>query len=201
MGKKKYMIRETPQMYKDIQLPYIQSIPTAHIQWVYDILEEKRESKKIIVKDTDEEIGFVTLPDSKWKSHPKADSPKSDWKLNMSIPTSFYALSIVRDRTIKSLRDLRGKHVKLLENLLHKTTEAIKEIYGLNSNELRIFVHYPPQYYHFHIHFTCLAIDYGIHSGKAILLEDIIDNLKMDPNYYQKASISCVVFEGDQLLK
>merc|ERR1712233_101037 len=103
----------------------------------------------------------------------------------------------VRDRNIKSVRDLRGKHIELLD----KSLKGIKDIYGLNRNELRIFVHYPPQYWHFHIHFTSLSIDYGIQSGKAILLEDIIDNLHRDPDYYQNANISCVVFEGDQLLQ
>ena len=165
-------------------------------------MESKRETKAVIAVDKDEEIGFVSVPDSKWKSHPKVDTvPRSEWKLNESIPTSLYVLSLVRDKSIKSLRDLRGKHIKLLENLLDKTVEGIKETYGLEKNELRVFVHYPPQYWHFHIHFTCLAVDYGITVGKAILLEDVIDNLKMDSNYYQKANISCLVFEGDPLLQ
>ena len=173
------------------------------IHQVYDILDEKREAERIIVKDMDTVNGFVSVPDSKWKSHPKIGDngvPRSEWKLNEDIPKSLYVLSIVRDRRIRSLRDLRGKHVGLLENLMDKTCKAINELYGLKNNELRIFVHYPPQYYQFHVHFCCLAIDYGIYCAKAILLEDIIDNLKMDGSYYEKANIACTVFEGDKLL-
>eukprot|EP01084_Bolivina_argentea_P184558 318313_1 len=200
LPKKSYIIRETPEMYKNITLPYIQSIPTNDIQWVYDILDEKREANGIIAVDYDVEYGFVSVPDSKWKSHPKVDTiSKSEWKLNESISTSLYLLCIVRNKEIKSLRDLKGKHIKLLQNLLNKTIKAIKNIYNVNKNELRIYVHYPPQYWHFHIHFTCLAVDYGINIGKSIFLEDIIQNLKMDPNYYQKTNISCLVFKGNSL--
>ena len=165
-------------------------------------MDEKREAERIIVKDMDAANGFVSVPDSKWKSHPKVETvPRTEWKLNEDVPTSLYVLSLVRDRSIRSLRDLRGKHVDLLENLTEKTTAAIEEVYGLEKNELRIFVHYPPQYYLFHVHFCCLSIDYGIYSAKAILLEDVVDNLKMDGQYYEKASISCTVFEGDPFLK
>ena len=165
-------------------------------------MDGEREADKVIVNDKDEEYGFVVVLDSKWKSHPDVDKvPRSEWKLHESIPKSFYLLGIVRDRSIKSLRDLRGKHIKLLENMMNETLKVTEELYGLNKNDLRVFVHYQPQYWHFHIHFTCLAIDYGIYAGKAILLEDIIDNLKIDPNYYETASLSCLVFEGDQLLQ
>ena len=34
LPKKGYLIRETPEMYEKYQVPYIQSIPTANIQWV-----------------------------------------------------------------------------------------------------------------------------------------------------------------------
>ena len=34
-------IRETPDLYHSIHIPYIQSIPAGRIQWVYNILEGK----------------------------------------------------------------------------------------------------------------------------------------------------------------
>ena len=108
-------------------------------------------------------------------------------------------LSIVRDPDIRSVRDLRGKHIELLQNLMHQTITAIRRVYGLDRDQMRIFVHYPPTYYHLHIHFTCLAISKGISLGKAIFLEDIIDNLKMDPQYYKKANMSCVVATNEKL--
>eukprot|EP00488_Nonionellina_sp_1-RS-2012_P004171 TRINITY_DN9312_c0_g1_i1.p1 TRINITY_DN9312_c0_g1~~TRINITY_DN9312_c0_g1_i1.p1 ORF type:complete len:102 (-),score=29.62 TRINITY_DN9312_c0_g1_i1:96-401(-) len=100
-------------MYRDIQVPYIQSIPQRAVQWVYDILDEKREAKGIVVKDDDADCGFIVCPDSKWKSHPNVEKiAKSEWKLNDSISKSFYLLCLVRDKSIKSLRDLKGNIYK-----------------------------------------------------------------------------------------
>ncbi len=56
------------------------------------------------------------------------------------ISKSLYLLCMVRDRKIRSLRDLRGKHVKLLENLLKQSMEVIKEVENICA--------LPPQYIH-----------------------------------------------------
>ena len=34
-------MRETPEMYREVTRPYIESIPTSHIQWVFNILDKK----------------------------------------------------------------------------------------------------------------------------------------------------------------
>ena len=148
-------------------------------------------------------MGFIILPDSKWKSHPNVNKkPKSEWKLNESIPTSLYLLGIVRDKTIRSVRDLRGKHVKLLENMYNEAIKAIKDLYGVNENGLRIFIHYIPQYWHFHVHFTVLPIDHGIYVGHAILLQDIISlvlilNIFMiEQKYYFHVRINVMIHGG-----
>ena len=36
------------------------------IDWVYNILEHKKESERIVYEDLDPETGFVLLPDFKW---------------------------------------------------------------------------------------------------------------------------------------
>ncbi|CAJ0628705.1 14932_t:CDS:2 [Entrophospora sp. SA101] len=58
-----YLIHETPQIYKDIIEPYIDSIPSSRIQWVYNILQKKSEAEKILMEDPNYQIGFVLLPD------------------------------------------------------------------------------------------------------------------------------------------
>ena len=35
-------------------------------QWVYNILEKKTESERIVYEDADPETGFILLPDMKW---------------------------------------------------------------------------------------------------------------------------------------
>lgn len=34
-------VRETPELYSQVTLMHIQSIPDSHLQWVYNILERK----------------------------------------------------------------------------------------------------------------------------------------------------------------
>ena len=34
-------VHETPETYAAVTLPYIESIPSARIQWVYNVLERK----------------------------------------------------------------------------------------------------------------------------------------------------------------
>ena len=62
----------------------------------------------------------------------------------------------------------------------------IKEKYGVNASSIRAFFHYPPTYWHLHVHFchTSISKKVSCEAGRAILIEDVIDNLEADPNYY-----------------
>ena len=75
------------------------------LQWVYNILNHKSETERIIFEDSDPETGFVLLPDIKW------DGKQVE---------SLYVCAIVQNRNIKSIRDLNEKHLPLLKNLLTK---------------------------------------------------------------------------------
>ncbi|KAF6022417.1 DCPS [Bugula neritina] len=59
------VIYETPEDYENITLPYLQS-STFNIQWIYNILEKKKESEFIIYEDADPVNGYILLPDLKW---------------------------------------------------------------------------------------------------------------------------------------
>ena len=81
-----------------------------------------------------------------------------------------------------------------------QTQEVIKESYGLSADVVRAYLHYQPSYYHLHVHFTHVKFDAPKTSiGHAHFLEDVIDNIAMDPSYYQKRTISFVVKETSQL--
>ena len=81
--------------------------------------------------------------------------------------------------------------------------EAIKEKYDVPSDQLRIYVHYQPSYYHFHVHFTHLKYDApGCGIGRAHLLPEVIDNIEnIDSDYYVKKTFSCLLKENDKLYK
>ena len=67
--------------------------------------------------------------------------------------------------------------------------------YGIKPDQLRVFLHYQPSYYHFHLHIVNVqhpGLGDGIAIGKAILLDDVIDNLKLDGQYYTKNHWLCI---------
>lgn len=167
-----FMVCETPQLYKQKVLPFIQAIPAARIAWVYNILEKKAEADRLLFEDTDPVNGFMLHPDLKW------DQTQND---------SLYCIALSHRRDIKSLRDLTAKHVPLLKNIKQKAYKAIHDKFGLSAQQLRAYIHYHPSYYHFHVHIMHVGVDAGagMAAGKAHLLEDVIDNLEtFGSDYY-----------------
>ena len=65
-----------------------------------------------------------------------------------------------------------------------------------------MFVHYPPTYWHLHIHFVNVELTQkGVNSGRAVLLDDIIENIECKSDYYQNASLTMEIKEGTKLHK
>lgn len=80
-------------------------ICTLVVQWVYNILDGRSESDRIICNDPDPADGFVLLPDMKW---------------DVRDMESLYLLAIARRRDLPSMRELRKEHLPLLKNILVK---------------------------------------------------------------------------------
>jgi m7GpppX diphosphatase len=107
------IIRETVQIYREIVLPYIQRDERGdRIQWVYNILDKKKEVERIIFEDPDPRDGFVLLPDMKW---------------DQGTLTNLYCLAIVNRRDIISMRCLTAEHLPLLNNILDKVLLATQK--------------------------------------------------------------------------
>ena len=178
------MIRETPESYEKITLPFLEKEQFS-VDWVYNVLEHKTEQDRIIIEDSDAVNGFMLLPDLKWDGLTRE---------------TLYCSAIVMDRTIKSIRDLRESHLPLLENIREKSLKAIEEKYDIPPSQIRAYFHYQPSYYHLHVHFNYLKYDApGILCDKAHLLDAVIDNIKLMPNYYQKATLNFVARANDKL--
>jgi m7GpppX diphosphatase len=174
-----HMIDETPEIYEKVTLPYLEKEQFT-LDWVYNILEHKQEVDKIIYEDSD----FILLPDYKWNGQKE----------------SLYLLAIITDRTIKSLRDLNGSHLPLLSSIQSKSLEAIKSKFDLDASQIRAYFHYQPSFYHLHVHFTYLKFDApGIFCEKSHLLTTVISNLRLLPDYYQKATLPFAAREKDKL--
>lgn len=180
----KYIFLETPDLYENITKRHIEKTQFS-LGWVYNILEHKSEQERIIFEDSDPEKGFILLPDLKWDGR--------------TLET-MYVLALPHKRDIKSLRELDGSHLPLLKNIRDAGCDAIKRTYGLSRSRLRIYFHYQPSFYHLHVHFNpCKTEAPGIFCEKSHLLDTVINNLELAPDYYKRATLSFVAYEGDKL--
>jgi len=180
-------------------VPYMRSIPESAIGWVYKILAKEKEVERLLYDDPDPNDGFLLNTDPKWTTHPDPKTtPRSEWLGHASV-RDLYCLGLCHRRDIRSLRDLRAEHLPLLRAMAAKGRELMRQTYGLADESLRIFVHYPPQFYHFHVHFTNVSVDVGVSTERAHLLDDIIENLEKDPEHYAKCCITCRMGERDEL--
>jgi len=180
------IFRETPDLYETVTKKYLEA-GQFNIDWVYNILEHKKETERVVFEDDDRDTGFVLLPDLKW---------------DQNQLSNLYLIAISHQRDIKSIRDLRSEHLPLLKNIRAKGAEAIVKKYGIDESQLRIYLHYQPSYYHLHVHFTAMSFDApGSRVERAHLLDTVIDNIELCGDYYAKATISFPAKKGTPLHK
>ena len=198
------MVTETPQLYLSTTLPYIESLDPRSVAWVGHLLDLSKEKERMLYNDPDEAAGFLLNVDTKWKSHPDCHaatdpSARAAWHGHEAV-RDLYCLAICHRRDVRSLRDLRAEHLPLLRNILHRGSAVIQATYGLAPEQLRVFVHYQPQFFHFHVHFTRLHSDLGCQVERAHLLQDIIATLEADGAAYTKRTLYYQLKANDALL-
>lgn len=160
------LVHETPDIYKKYVRPYIaKQHEKGTLQWVYNILDGLKEQEDVIYKETGEE-GFLLLPDLNW---------------DRKTLESLHLLGIVERRDIWSVRDLRKGMVGWVSHMRSKMLDATVRLYPeLDKDQLKLYVHYQPTYYHFHIHIVHVALEAGNTqaTGKALGLENVISQLE-----------------------
>ncbi|KAI0938861.1 hypothetical protein AcV5_000448 [Taiwanofungus camphoratus] len=186
-AQKVMIVRETPDLYDSLVKPFITAFPTSRTQWstvsiasplsrlkqyifrVEDTLQGKSEAEKVLYKDPSQDVGYVLLPDMKW---------------DLTTVSSLYLLAIAFSRSIRSLRDLRKTHLGMLKSIRKEAARVVMDRWGLEQGSLRMFVHYQPSYYHFHVHIVNANYQglLGMTVGQAHLLDDIISMLELDPD-------------------
>ena len=60
-----HLLVETPALYHAVTLPFILAEQFS-LDWVYNVLEHKKEADRIIYENTDPNVGFILAPDFKW---------------------------------------------------------------------------------------------------------------------------------------
>lgn len=171
------MVHETPEQHRLITRPFWKALcDSGQIAWVDNILLGKKEADRVLLNTDD----IMLLFDTKWTDHDNVQG--------------LYLLGLFK-ASLLSVRDLDGSSVELLERVRAAlqsffATEPYKFPDGrpVLYENLRIYFHYPPTYPHLHLHVTLItgsAIG-NASVGQAILLDDVIENLRLDHLYYME---------------
>ncbi|KAJ5138954.1 uncharacterized protein N7515_003802 [Penicillium bovifimosum] len=164
------MVTETPTIYRNHIQPYIQrKRDQGRLNWVFNILEGRTEQEDVVLRvesgSGGVNDGFLMLPDLNW---------------DRKSMGSLHLLALVQRRDLWSLRDLRKRDVAFLRGLRARVLEGVREVYGLEADQLKLYVHYQPTYYHFHVHVVNVGLEAGATqaTGKAFGLENLISWLE-----------------------
>ena len=158
------LVDETYEEY----IQFISEYDNKKDKWIYNIINGITEQENILYKD---DI-FLIIPNYTW--------------INKDIKY-MHILSIPYITSLRCIRSLEENHVKLLNNIKNITLKKIKQHYDLDENKIKMFFHYAPSTYHLHIHFvhiehpSCDSSSEYSHN-----LDDVIYNLSIQSNYYQK---------------
>ncbi|KAJ4352627.1 hypothetical protein N0V95_004072 [Ascochyta clinopodiicola] len=159
------LVHETPEIYTRYIKPYIAAQhKKGTLQWVYNILDGLSEQEDVIYREPGTE-GFLLLPDLNW---------------DRKTLEALHLLCIVERRDIWSVRDLRRDMLPWLRHMREKLLDATVKLYPeLDVDQVKLYVHYQPTYYHFHIHIVHVALEAGATqaTGKALGLENVISQL------------------------
>lgn len=63
--------------------------------------------------------------------------------------------------------------------------------------------HYYPTFFHLHVHFAHAKMtdQVGAFCGKGVMLDDVIEHLEMDGDYFLKKTMLVVIGEGRELFR
>ena len=105
-----HFLKETKEKYQTVTKPFIDQTPENRIKWVYNILNRSSVNETYLYENSDPKQGFVLV---------------TDLKFIEGKPETLYLIAISHDKTLKSLRDLDGSHLELLEDIRRKGYEEI----------------------------------------------------------------------------
>jgi len=141
--------------------------------WIYNIIDHKKESNTIIFEDDN----IIIIPDYKWSND-----------IN-----ELHILGIFKDKNLYSIRELTNDHINILQQSVDNGKNMIEKKYNINFNELLCFFHYHPSVWQLHIHFMNVSntsTKFNSYSlPRAHLVSSVIENIKMNSNYYKMVKL------------
>ena len=194
------LVQETPELFQAVTKPYIDKILAGDsLDWIEDIVKGKTNTNGILFETNEYFLHIDTL----WKNHPDPRAvPPEEWFEHSSV-SDLHIIGMSKADGLSSLRDLRGEHVPLLKSMLDEGLRTIHQLYGLDSDQVRVYIPYPPQssLYRFHLYYTRIDHTDGCLAESAHLVNDVIQNLQIDGEFYAKRTITCKIRVTDDLYK
>ncbi|KAF2753848.1 mRNA decapping hydrolase [Pseudovirgaria hyperparasitica] len=161
------VVTETPEIYTKYVRPYAQRMrEEGRLNWVFNIIDGMAEQEDVMYRESGTEEGFLLAPDLNW---------------DRKTLTSLHLLCLIERRDIWSIRDLRKSHVPWLKHMRDKLLASTTKLYpAIDADQIKLYFHYQPTYYHLHVHIVHAAFDAGATQsvGKALGLEHVISQLE-----------------------
>lgn len=199
------LISESPEDYasSETQAYIEQEMKRPSKQWIHSVMSGEQEKTEVRLKtdqymllpDTERVNRFIPSQTQSIPSQAQTQAPKTQTRVCLNW------LAICTEPGLKSLRDLRGRHIPMLKDLLENGLKCIEQEANIPRDEVMAYVHYHPSVYQFHVHFSypyaqqCHRDVYRIHS-----LVDIINNLEIDPEFYRKATLQISVSKASPIM-
>lgn len=169
----RHIITETPEIYQKYTKPlFIDKVNPSDCQWVDNILDKSKEVELTVFRND-----LFTL--------------QLDFEYNKGDITTLYLLALPIQTDLKTIRDLNGTHLPLLRSIRDNSYATIQSRFGLPRTQIKCLFHYYPTFYHLHIHFVHVTMNeqVGGYCCKGVLLDDVIEHLEMDPEYFAKKTL------------
>lgn len=165
------LIHEAPPVFNSPQVQEFIQSEIIKKQWIYKIISGEKEQDQILFKCGD----YIILPDTEALNEPGI--------LNWMV--------IFTDPSLTSMRSLRGEHVPMLETVKTKIAELLPS--GFDAP--MVYFHYPPSVWQLHLHVAapCDILRTTNSMQKVSFLEDVISHLRVDPDFYAKATITFIL--------
>ncbi|KAH9386491.1 m7GpppX diphosphatase [Nematocida major] len=182
------VVKETYELYRTRVLPHALA-KGPNVAWIDNIFRQAEKSGAPMTTLEKEEVlyfdrEFLICPDLKW------DRKTMD---------SLYLLVLFRDPAIYTIRELTGSHIPLLLRI-QEAVAATLALYSYRADQVKMYFHYYPTFYRAHIHVASIKTAHmGEGVGCAVLLHDVIENLKVAPEFYKQRTMEIVLSKGSYI--
>lgn len=199
------------------RLPAVQNFVSGEVmrpckQWIQDVIDNRKECDTLRLRTPD----FVLLPDtsSRRNAVPQWLTCRNtiglrmlgvipqDKKVTVAKQPKYYLnwLSIICDRNLRTLRDLRREHVPMLQNMKRQCMHVIKQYFEVSDGDVLIFANYPPSVYQLHFHWCCVSCRISAYDALRMhSLTSIIYNLERDSMFYAESCLQIPLYKDSVL--